>query len=267
MRVVDLDRDMRDVVPGAAGPDSEFLFARMTELTLRLAAPAPGSRILDVAAGFGQDALRLRELGARAVAVEPSLRMTGAAELVAARRGTSRPPWVRAWSDALPFAAESFDCALCKGALDHFDRPESCLAEMARVTRRGGRVVVAVANFASLSCRLGAAVDRAARAARRLRGRGPVDRGRRHYDVPSDHFNRYDLAWLREQAARSMDVERVLGIGPRVGFAPAEPRGAVAAAAARLGVAGGARRAGRARSRVGRRDPAPGPTAGGNSSR
>ena len=47
MRVVDLDRDMRDVVPTGSTRDSEFLFARMTERTLRLAAAGPGRRILD----------------------------------------------------------------------------------------------------------------------------------------------------------------------------------------------------------------------------
>jgi len=54
MRVVDLDRDMRDVVPTGATRDSEYLFAQMTERTLRLAGAAPGRRILDVASGFAQ---------------------------------------------------------------------------------------------------------------------------------------------------------------------------------------------------------------------
>ena len=56
MRVVDLDRDMRDVIPTGATRDSEFLFARMTEGTLGLVDPGPGRRVLDVASGVGQDA-------------------------------------------------------------------------------------------------------------------------------------------------------------------------------------------------------------------
>ena len=60
VRVVDLDRDMSDVIPTGTTRDSTFLFERMTRATLGAAAPAPGRRILDVASGFGQDAFALR---------------------------------------------------------------------------------------------------------------------------------------------------------------------------------------------------------------
>ena len=51
VRVVDLDRDMSDVIPTGTTPDSEFLFSRMTDRTLDLARPRKGRRILDVASG------------------------------------------------------------------------------------------------------------------------------------------------------------------------------------------------------------------------
>ena len=44
--------------------------------------------------------------------------------------------------------------------MDHFDDPESAIAEMARVTKRDGRVVLAIANFDSLACRMSRAIDR-----------------------------------------------------------------------------------------------------------
>ena len=53
VRVVDLDRDMSDVIPTGTTPDSEFLFGKMTEVTLTLARAGPGRRILDVASGVG----------------------------------------------------------------------------------------------------------------------------------------------------------------------------------------------------------------------
>ena len=56
MRVVDLDRDMRDVIPTGTSRDSEYLFDRMTFRTLDLAAAGPGRTVLDVASGLGQDA-------------------------------------------------------------------------------------------------------------------------------------------------------------------------------------------------------------------
>jgi SAM-dependent methyltransferase len=234
MRVVDLDRDMSDVIPTGTTRDSEFLFARMTEATLAATRPAPGRRILDVASGFGQDAFALRAAGAEVIGAEPSLRMTGWARLVSEKHTGEAPRFVRAWSDALPFADASFDAVVCKGALDHFDRPELAIAEMARVTRDDGHVVLAVANFASLACRVARLADDA-----RERGLGRAPRrGRRHYDVPADHFTRFELPLLRAQAERQLRLERVEGISLAWGL-PAWTRGvgrlpeAVASAALR----------------------------------
>ena len=208
MRVVDLDRDMSDVIPTGTTRDSEFLFERMTDVTLGLTRAAPGRRVLDVASGFGQDAARLAADGAQVVGAEPSQRMTAWARLhVDPARGPT-PRWVRAWSDALPFPDAHFDAVFCKGAIDHFDRPDAAIAEMARVTRADGRVVLAIANFDSLACRT-------ARTGDRLRERWlrrPPRRGRRHYDVPADHFTRYELSLMREQAGRHLDLEVVRGV-------------------------------------------------------
>jgi len=208
MRVVDLDRDMRDVIPTGTTRDSDYLFRRMTDCTLDLARPGPGRRILDVASGFGQDTVALAARGAWAVGAEPSARMTALAALTSAETPGPLPAWVQAWSDPLPFADASFDGVICKGAIDHFDRPLRAIGEMARVTRDGGRVVLAIANFDSLSCRVARATDE-------LRegwlGRS-VPRGRRHYDVPSDHFTRYELALMREQASQFLDLEVTCGV-------------------------------------------------------
>jgi SAM-dependent methyltransferase len=208
MRVVDLDRDMRDVIPAGTTRDSEYLFARMTDRTLDLARPEGGRRVLDVASGFGQDAIAMAARGAWAVGAEPSSRMTALAALESAKARGPLPSWIRAWSDALPFAADSFDAVICKGALDHFDRPHLAIAEMARVTRPDGRVVLAIANFDSLSCRVARRTDQLREAWLGF----PVPRGRRHYDVPSDHFTRYELALMREQASRHLVLEVVEGI-------------------------------------------------------
>jgi SAM-dependent methyltransferase len=220
VRVVDLDRDMSDVIPTGATRDSEYLFARMTSATLDAARPAPGRRILDVASGFGQDSFTLRARGAEVVGAEPSLRMTGWARLVAAEKKAPAPHWVRAWSDALPFADGSFDAVVCKGALDHFERPELAIAEMARVARADGRVVLAVANFRSLACRLARFADDVRE---RTLGRAPR-RGRRHYDVPADHFTRFELGLLCAQAERQLHLEQVTGISLAWGL-PAWTRG------------------------------------------
>jgi hypothetical protein len=59
MRAVDLDRDMTHVIPTGTTRDSEFLFRRMEALTLAATRPAPGARVLDSAAGLGQDSRAL----------------------------------------------------------------------------------------------------------------------------------------------------------------------------------------------------------------
>ncbi|MAI77855.1 MAG: hypothetical protein CL917_02840 [Deltaproteobacteria bacterium] len=208
MRVVDLDRDMSDVIPTGLTPDSEFLFDQMTEITLNATQAGPGTRVLDVASGVGQDSLSLAERGATVVGAEPSHRMTGMAQLFAEDREGPMPFWVRGWADRLPFDTGSFDACICKGAMDHFDAPDRAIAEMARVTREGGRVVLAIANFESLACRVGRAVDDFRQD---TLGWGPV-RERRGYDAPSDHFTRYEIDLIRDQASASLKIESVEGV-------------------------------------------------------
>jgi len=199
---------MSDVIPTGTTRDSQFLFERMTRETLAATRAGPAQRILDVASGFGQDALELSARGARVIGAEPSARMSAWARLTSEKATGAVPHWVRGWSDALPFADASFDAAFCKGALDHFDRPERAIAEMARVTKPEGRVVLAVANFDSLACRAARAQDRFREG---VLGREPR-RGRRHYDVPADHFTRFELALLREHAERSLALETITGL-------------------------------------------------------
>jgi SAM-dependent methyltransferase len=207
LRSVDLDRDMTHVIPTGTTRDSDYLFRRMEAETLRATRSGVGARVLDSAAGLGQDSRALARGGVRAFCAEPSRRMVELAKLVAGKEAPPEPgrvAWARAWSEALPFRSGSFDAAFCKGALDHFDDPEACIAELARVTRPDGRVVLAVANFESLGCRLQRLGDR-------LRRR-PAAPGRRTYHVPSDHFTRYDPRVLRAQIGRHVEIVEFRGI-------------------------------------------------------
>jgi SAM-dependent methyltransferase len=216
VRVADLDRDMSHVIPTGMGVDSRYLFEHMTGRTLAFAAAGPGRAVLDVASGAGNDTRTLAGLGALAVGVEPSSRMLGLTRLVDAQSPAraSRAGFVQAWGDALPFPDARFDAALCKGSLDHFDRPTAAIAEMARVTKPGGRVVLAIANYESAACRLARGLDEL-----RERWRGaPLAPGRRMYDVPSDHFTRYDPELIRQHAAASLEIERLEGLSLGWGF-------------------------------------------------
>ena len=61
-----------------------------------------------------------------------------------------REAWSLARCDAergLPFVPESFDLIVCEQVLEHLERPERLLAEMARVARPGALLVAGVPTF------------------------------------------------------------------------------------------------------------------------
>ena len=106
-----------------------------------LAAIAPGTTVLEVAAGTGETARLLAlEFGARVTATDVSPHM------IAREREKLVPlqPAVRivqADAHRLPFRTDSFDAAFSECAVCHFDKRLS-IAEMTRVVRAGGRVAI-----------------------------------------------------------------------------------------------------------------------------
>jgi ubiquinone/menaquinone biosynthesis C-methylase UbiE len=97
-----------------------------------------GDRALDVGAGAG----------AFAFAIAPRVREVVAVELdeaLAARARADAPPNVEvvvADGEHLPFERGSFDVAGTLRTLHHTPRPELLVAELARVTRPGGTILV-----------------------------------------------------------------------------------------------------------------------------
>ena len=57
-----------------------------------------------------------------------------------------QPCDVQGCGKSLPFKAGTFDCVLASAALHHLDDPMAGVAEIARVTKRGGRLVVFEVN-------------------------------------------------------------------------------------------------------------------------
>ncbi len=105
----------------------------------------PGHRVLDVGCGPGAlTAVLVAELGAERVsAVDPSQ------SFVAAVR--NRLPGVDVRSgvaEALPWPADSFDCAAAQLVVHFMTDPLAGISEMARVTRPGGTVAATVWDFA-----------------------------------------------------------------------------------------------------------------------
>lgn len=112
------------------------LWRKSTRQVLQLRA---GERVLDLAAGTGVSTAELQRSGARAVACDFSLGMLRAGR---AHRGRRRLPFVAGDATRLPFADGAFDAATISFGLRNVVDVPAALAEMARVVRPGGRLVV-----------------------------------------------------------------------------------------------------------------------------
>ncbi|HET8751906.1 MAG TPA: class I SAM-dependent methyltransferase [Gaiellaceae bacterium] len=104
------------------------------DLVVAWCEPGSGVTVLDVAAGGGHVARRLKEAGAQVVTVDAAPGME---------------PDVIAPADHLPFADASFDAVACRIAAHHFPDVLAAVREMARVARH--RVVICDNTFTSES--------------------------------------------------------------------------------------------------------------------
>jgi ubiquinone/menaquinone biosynthesis C-methylase UbiE len=116
--------------------------------------PVDGS-VLDLGCGPGTDTVPLAQRvvpQGRVVGVDADAAMIAAADQRAVSAGV-RDRVTHHLGDAalLPFASDSFDAARSERLFQHLDHPDQALAEMIRVTRPGGRIVVLDTDWASVS--------------------------------------------------------------------------------------------------------------------
>jgi len=101
--------------------------------------PATGRSLLDIGGGPGYFATAFAEDGIRYLGVEPDpAEMHGAATTLVEPSAT----FVRASGMALPFDDDCVDICLSSNVAEHVPRPWQLGAEMLRVTRPGGLVVL-----------------------------------------------------------------------------------------------------------------------------
>jgi ubiquinone/menaquinone biosynthesis C-methylase UbiE len=132
---------------GVSGFDRTF-GVRMREFIpslVRLARPAPGDRVLDIATGTGNAA------ETAVAAVGPSGHVTAVDDMPAmieqARQrldGVPNVTFAIGHASALTFANASFDVVLCSMALMIFPEREHALSGFRRVMREGGRLSVSI---------------------------------------------------------------------------------------------------------------------------
>jgi ubiquinone/menaquinone biosynthesis C-methylase UbiE len=155
------------------------LLALETRILLERLSPLRCSRFLDVACGTGRWLLLAQPCAAKVFGVDFCPEM-----LIEA----SRKPGLAgclSLADAchIPFADGTADLTLCSFALGYIASPQQAIAEMARVSQKGGRVVVADLHPCA----------RAAGWTRSFRSKGQV------FEI--DHYEHPIAAW--EAAAKS----------------------------------------------------------------
>src|SRR5438552_2639628 len=142
--------------------------------------------LLDVASGDGSQLCAFAGTDpVKPVGLELSAPLIGRARSTF-ERDNIRAALVRGDAQRLPFDDGTFDRIVCQGSLDHFPSPRAFLAEAARVLAPHGRLVIALHNYDSASCRI-------SRTLYAVRGRlgmsrdDPTGSDRPYWQMPENH--------------------------------------------------------------------------------
>jgi ArsR family transcriptional regulator len=125
-------RDARQLVPGR----SWAAWSRALGLLL------PPLRVADLGCGEGYLTIEASRWASRVIAVDRSAVVLKRAKGLARRRRVSNVVWRRGELDRLPVKDETVDVALLSQALHHALDPARAVAEAARITVAGGRVLI-----------------------------------------------------------------------------------------------------------------------------
>ena len=127
----------------AEEPLRQQIFGAATEKMLELTSVQPGSRVLDVAAGTGEQTLMAARLvgpSGYVLAADISASMLDVAGKAARSEGLTNVETRVMNAENLALDADSFDAVISRIALVLFPNPAKALAEMRRVVKPGGKV-------------------------------------------------------------------------------------------------------------------------------
>lgn len=119
------------------------------QLLFELLGPVTGKTLLDVGCGDGALASELARRGAVVTGVDPDPAMIAAARRRAAKENVQLR-LVEAKSEVLPFRDHEFDCILVVAALCFVPDANLAIAEIARVLKPGGQLIIGELGSQSL---------------------------------------------------------------------------------------------------------------------
>lgn len=112
---------------------------------------SPGAKAIEVGCGAGWTAVALAARGFRVQATDPVEKMLHMTRELAGSQGVEQLVTVSCCTaESLPFADESFDVAVGLAVLEWADSPRAMLADLLRVLRPGGHLILSATNRWSL---------------------------------------------------------------------------------------------------------------------
>ncbi len=120
-----------------ADADAEFLHYMVS-----ISGVAATDRVLDVACGPGSCTLAFAARCASAVGLDVSAALIERARAEAVRRGVANAGFTVGEVERMPFADAAFGAAVCRFSFHHCVRPERVFAEMSRLVRPHGWMVI-----------------------------------------------------------------------------------------------------------------------------
>ena len=118
------------------------LVQEVADTAVETLAPQPGETILDVATGSGNAALPAAQAGAAVTGLDLAPTLLDVARRRSEEAGVP-VEWLEGDAEALPFPDEAFDKAVSVLGVQFAPRHERSAAELARVVRPGGTIVLA----------------------------------------------------------------------------------------------------------------------------
>src|SRR5437868_777309 len=125
-------RDARQLVPGR----SWAAWSRALGLLM------PAIKVADLGCGEGYLTMEAARWASRVIAVDRSEVVLGRAKALARRRRIANVTWKKGELEKLPIADAAVDVAMLSQALHHAHDPSRAVAEAARITAPGGRVLL-----------------------------------------------------------------------------------------------------------------------------